>query len=659
MARMLGTDAVAEALLVSLGLVVRELRQTRDETLTMPETSALGRLDRGGPATVTELAKLERITAQSLAATLTALGVRGLVQRTPDPDDGRRAVVSITKPGREKLRNRRKRPLAPDRPDPERALHEPRARATLCGDAATRAARTALLMPYKWLALSNTTLAIFMSALDGSIVIIALPAIFRGIHLDPLAPGNVGYLLWMIMGYLLVQAVLVVTLGRLGDMYGRVKIYNAGFAVFTFASILLSFDPFSGGAGALWLIGWRMLQALGGAMLTANSAAILTDAFPANQRGLALGVNQIAGLGGQFLGLVAGGVLAIVDWRAVFWVNVPVGLFGTVWAYRNLREAGHHRRGAIDWWGNVTFAVGLGALLTAVTFGIHPYGGHAMGWTNPATFGPLLGGVGLLCAFVAIERRVAEPMFHLSLLRIRAFTAGIIAVFAAALARGGLQFTLVIWLQGIWLLLHGYDYAATPLWAGIFLLPLSVGFLIAGPVSGYLSDRLGARAFSSAGLLVFGASFVGLMLLPVDFAYWAFALLIAANGVGSGMFAAPNTSAIMSSVPAHQRGVASGMRSTFQFSGNLLSIGVSFSLMIVGLARNLPSALSHGLQQQGVPETVARQIAALPPVSSLFAAFLGVNPLRYLLAPSGKTLPLRRCRSPTSASSRERRFSPA
>jgi MFS family permease len=490
-------------------------------------------------------------------------------------------------------------------------------------------------MPYKWLALSNTTLAIFMSALDGSIVIIALPAIFRGIHLDPLAPGNVGYLLWMIMGYLLVQAVLVVTLGRLGDMYGRVKIYNAGFAVFTFASILLSFDPFSGGGGALWLIGWRMLQALGGAMLTANSAAILTDAFPTNQRGLALGVNQIAGLGGQFLGLVAGGVLAIVDWRAVFWVNVPVGLFGTVWAYRNLREAGHHRRGAIDWWGNVTFAVGLGALLTAVTFGIHPYGGHAMGWTNPATVGPLFGGVALLCAFVAIERRVAEPMFHLSLLRIRAFTAGIVAVFAAALARGGLQFTLVIWLQGIWLPLHGYDYAATPLWAGIFLLPLSVGFLIAGPVSGYLSDRLGARAFSSAGLLVFGASFVGLMLLPVDFAYWAFALLIAANGVGSGMFAAPNTSAIMSSVPAHQRGVASGMRSTFQFSGNLLSIGVSFSLMVVGLARNLPGALSSGLQQQGVPETVARHIAALPPVSSLFAAFLGVNPMRYLLAPGG------------------------
>jgi MFS family permease len=490
-------------------------------------------------------------------------------------------------------------------------------------------------MPYKWLALSNTTLAIFMSALDGSIVIIALPAIFRGIHLDPLAPGNVGYLLWMIMGYLLVQAVLVVTLGRLGDMYGRVKIYNAGFAVFTFASILLSFDPFSGGGGALWLIGWRMLQALGGAMLTANSAAILTDAFPTNQRGLALGVNQIAGLGGQFLGLVAGGVLAIVDWRAVFWVNVPVGLFGTVWAYRNLREAGHHRRGAIDWGGNVTFAVGLGALLTAVTFGIHPYGGHAMGWTNPATVGPLFGGVALLCAFVAIERRVAEPMFHLSLLRIRAFTAGIVAVFAAALARGGLQFTLVIWLQGIWLPLHGYDYAATPLWAGIFLLPLSVGFLIAGPVSGYLSDRLGARAFSSAGLLVFGASFVGLMLLPVDFAYWAFALLIAANGVGSGMFAAPNTSAIMSSVPAHQRGVASGMRSTFQFSGNLLSIGVSFSLMVVGLARNLPGALSSGLQQQGVPETVARHIAALPPVSSLFAAFLGVNPMRYLLAPGG------------------------
>ena len=494
---------------------------------------------------------------------------------------------------------------------------------------------------YKWIALSNTTLAVFMSVLDGSIVIISLPAIFRGIHLDPLAAGNVSYLLWMIIGYLLVQAVLVVTLGRLGDMYGRVRIYNLGFVVFTVASVLLSFDPFTGTHGAEWLIGWRLLQALGGSMLTANSAAILTDAFPANQRGLALGINQIAALAGQFIGLVAGGVLAIIDWRAVFWVNVPVGVFGTIWAYRNLREVGTHHRGRIDWWGNVTFAVGLSAILVAITAAIRPYGSQPMGWTSPMTLGLLIGGAMLLAAFVLIEGRVAEPMFALWLFRIRAFTAGSIAALAASVARGGLQFMLVIWLQGIWLPLHGYDYEVTPLWAGICMLPLSAGFLIAGPISGFLSDRFGARLFATVGMLVFGASFVGLMFLPVDFAYWGFASLIALNGIGVGMFGAPNTSSIMGSVPPEQRGVASGMRSTFQNSGNLLSIGVFFSLMIAGLASRLPATLATGLEQQHVPAAVAHQAATLPPVSSLFAAFLGVNPIENLLAPSGvlATLP--------------------
>jgi MFS family permease len=488
---------------------------------------------------------------------------------------------------------------------------------------------------YRWIALSNTTAAVFMSALDGSIVIIALPAIFRGIHLDPLAAGNISYLLWMIMGYRLVQAVLVVTLGRLGDMFGRVRIYNAGFVVFTLASILLSFDPFMAGGGAMWLIGWRVLQAIGGSMLTANSAAILTDAFPADRRGFALGVNQVAALAGQFVGLVAGGLLAALDWRAVFWVNVPVGVFGTVWAYRKLRETSGRQGGRIDWWGNVTFAFGLGALLIGITDGIQPYRGHAMGWTNPAVFGLLIGGVGLLAAFVVIETRIAEPMFQIGLFRIRAFTAGNIAGFAVSVARGGMQFVLIIWLQGIWLPLHGYDYSATPLWAGIFLLPLTVGMLVAGPISGTLSDRFGARGFATAGMVVFAGSFVGLMFLPVDFPYWAFALLIAANGVGGGMFAAPNSASIMGSVPARARGAASGMRSTFQNSGTALSIGAFFSLMIAGLAGSLPRSLSAGLNQQGVPIDIAHHIGSLPPVSSLFAAVLGVNPLQHLLAANG------------------------
>ncbi|MGH3286917.1 MAG: MFS transporter, partial [Streptosporangiaceae bacterium] len=490
---------------------------------------------------------------------------------------------------------------------------------------------------YRWVALANTTAAMFMATLDGSIVIIALPAIFRGIGLDPLAPGSIFYLLWMIMGYRLVQAVLVVSLGRLGDMYGRVRIYNAGFVVFTFASVLLSFDPFRSGGGAMWLIGWRVLQAVGGSMLMANSAAILTDAFPADRRGFALGTNQIAGLAGQFVGLVAGGLLAAIDWRAGFWINVPVGVFGTLWAYLRLKETGERHRARVDWWGNVTFAVGLGAILVGITEGIQPYHGHSMGWANPTVIGLVAGGLVLLIAFGVIETRIAEPMFQLGLFRIRAFTAGSMAGLVVAIARGGQQFMLIIWLQGIWLPLHGYSFSDTPLWAGIFLLPLTAGFLVSGPTSGILSDRFGSRAIATAGMVVFGGSFIGLMLLPVNFPYLAFALLIAVNGIGSGMFAAPNSSSIMGSVPARHRGAASGMRSTFQNSGTALSIGVFFSLMIAGLAATLPKTLTAGLTQHGVPYAAAHQIGSLPPVASLFAAVLGVNPVQHLLS-SGRVL---------------------
>jgi MFS family permease len=494
---------------------------------------------------------------------------------------------------------------------------------------------------YKWVALSNTTLGMFMAVVDASIVIISLPAIFRGIGLDPFAAGNISYLLWIIMGYLLVTAVLVVTLGRLGDILGRVRIYNLGFVVFTLASIALSFDPAHGGGGALWLIVWRLVQAVGGAMLMANSAAIITDAFPAEQRGMALGVNQIAALAGQFIGLVLGGVLSVWDWRAVFWINVPFGVFGTIWAYRSLREVGERRPAKIDWWGNLTFAGGLALVLAAITYGIQPYGGHSMGWTNPYVLGGLIGGVVMLILFGVIEQRVEEPMFRLSLFRNRAFAAGNAAALLASVARGGMQFMLIIWLQGIWLPLHGYDYADTPLWAGIFLLPLTAGFLLAGPLCGYLSDRYGVFYFTTGGLTLFALSFIGLLLLPLDFPYWAFAALITLNGFGSGMFSAPNTSAIMSSVPATHRGAASGMRSTFQNSGMSLSIGVFFSLLIAGLAGRLPGALYSGLSSQGVSSAAAHHAAQLPAVSTVFAAFLGANPMQTLLGPTGvlDTLP--------------------
>jgi MFS family permease len=488
---------------------------------------------------------------------------------------------------------------------------------------------------YEWVALSNTTLGMLSATVNASIVIIALPAIFRGIHLNPLTPGNVSYLLWMLMGYLLVSAVLVVTLGRLGDIYGRVRMYNMGFALFTVGALALPFDPFTGPAGAIWLIGWRVFQAVGGAMLMANSSAILTDAFPSDQRGMALGISQVAGIAGSFLGLVLGGVLAAIDWRLVFVVSVPVGLAGTAWSYVSLREIGVKTKARIDWVGNITFAVGLIGLLAGITYGIQPYGGHVMGWSNPMVLAGLIGGAALLAIFCLIETRVPQPMFDLRLLRIRAFATGNAATLLASIARGGLQFMLIIWLQGIWLPLHGYSFQDTPLWSGIYLLPLTAGFIVSGPLSGWLSDKHGARMFASGGLLLSAAAFYGLLLVPTKFSYLDFAFLVFLAGAGMGLFAAPNTTAIMNSVPARQRGAASGMLATFQNSGFVLSIGVFFSLMIAGLASTLPTTMTRGLTAQGVPYAIAHKIGTLPPVGSLFAAFLGYNPVRELLGPTG------------------------
>ena len=488
---------------------------------------------------------------------------------------------------------------------------------------------------YKWVALSNTTLGILSATVNGSIVIISLPAIFRGIHLNPLTPGNISYLLWMLMGYLLVSAVLVVTLGRLGDMYGRVRMYNLGFAIFGLAALALPFDPFTGPSGAMWLILWRVVQAVGGSMLMANSPAILTDAFPPDQRGTAMGINQVAGISGSFIGLILGGVLAAVDWRLVFLVSVPIGIGGTIWSYLSLRETGVRTKAKIDWLGNVTFAFGLVGILAGITYGIQPYGGHTMGWTSPLVLTGLLGGAALLVAFCFIELRVKQPMFDLHLLRIRAFAFGSLATLLASIARGGLQFMLILWLQGIWLVLHGYNYADTPLWSGIYLLPLTFGFVVSGPVSGWLSDKHGARAFASGGLLLSALAFGGLLLVPTNFHYLAFGVLIFLAGAGMGLFSAPNAAAIMNSVPRHQRGAASGMLATFQNSGFVLSIGVFFSLMIAGLASTLPATLARGLTAQGVPAAIAHQIGNLPPVGSLFAAFLGYNPVKTLLGPTG------------------------
>ena len=487
---------------------------------------------------------------------------------------------------------------------------------------------------YKWIVLSNTTLGVLMATINASILLIALPDIFRGVGINPLEPGNTSLLLWLIMGYLVVTAVLVVTFGRLGDMFGRVKMYNAGFAVFSVFSVLLSVTWMHGTAGVLWLIVMRILQGVGGAMLMANSNAIITDAFPVEQRGLALGLNQVAGIAGSFLGLIIGGVLGPINWRLVFLVSVPVGLFGTVWAYLKLHDTGLRQPARSDWWGNLTFAVGLIAVLVGITYGIQPYAGHTMGWTNPAVLAAMGGGVLMLAIFCVVETKVAEPMFQLRLFRIRAFTAGNLASLLSSLGRGGLMFILIIWLQGIWLPQHGYSFASTPLWAGIYMLPLTVGFLIVGPVSGWLSDRFGARSFATGGMIIAAVSFVWLALLPVNFSYREFAFVLLLNGMGMGLFASPNRASIMNSLPPNRRGVGAGMSTTFQNAAMVLSIGIFFSLMVSGLARSLPQTMSAGLIAQGVPAADAMQVAALPPVAVLFASLLGYNPIQTLLGPT-------------------------
>ncbi|MGO9899552.1 MAG: MFS transporter [Solirubrobacteraceae bacterium] len=484
---------------------------------------------------------------------------------------------------------------------------------------------------YKWIALLNATLAVLLAVLDGSITIIAMPDIFRGIRLDPLVPANSFYLLWMILGYLVVTSVLVVSLGRLGDMVGRVKIYRLGFVIYTVASLLLAIDWMHGRDGATYLIVLRVVQGIGGACLLANAAAIITDAFPAHQRGMALGINNIVGVSGMFIGLVLGGVLAPIDWRLVFLISVPVGMFGTAWAYHSLRELSSPRAAPIDWWGNASFALGLILIMISVTYGIRPAGGHPVGWGSVRVLALLSAGVASLVAFVLVERRSHDPMFRLPLFRIRAFTFGTLSTFLSSIARGGLMFMLIIWLQGIWLPQHGYSFTQTPLWAGIYMLPLTLGMLVAGPTSGLLSDRFGARPFATAGMLLTATGFALLLLLPTDFSYLSFGLILGLIGISMGMFASPNRAAVMNSLPRGDRGAGGAMNQTFQNSAQVLSIGVFFTLMIIGLASTLPQTMSAGLEAHGVSVAAAQRASTLPPVSILFAAFLGYNPIQHLL----------------------------
>lgn len=450
---------------------------------------------------------------------------------------------------------------------------------------------------YKWIVLSNTTLGTLLATINASIVLISLPAIFRGIGLNPLAPGNVSYLLWMLMGYLVVTAVLVVPFGRLGDMLGRVRIYNLGFAVFTVAAIALSFDPFQLDGGAIWLIAWRVVQGVGGAMLMSSSSAILTDAFPANQRGMALGVNMVAAVAGSFLGLLIGGFLSEWHWKAIFWVGVPIGILGTIWSVRSLKELGVRTPGRLDWAGTLTFGVGLTVLLIGITYGIQlrvldngldePLGARGDRRRCGSAGGVLLRRV---AGQAADGQHPAVPL---------------------RVVRHGQPRRADVVGGSRWPAVHVDHLAAGHLVAAArlqFRVHTAVGRHLHAADDGRLPDRrsagrvpvrpVRARPFTVGGMLLMAVTFVALVLIPVNFDYWLFAVLVFLNGLGGGIFTAPNTAAIMSSVPSAERGAASGVRATFFNAGSSLSIGIFFSLMIVGLANSLPGAMSSGLQAQ-------------------------------------------------------------
>jgi len=491
-----------------------------------------------------------------------------------------------------------------------------------------------LKLEYKWVVLVNTTIGMLMAAINQTIVLIALPAIFSGLGVDPLAPGESGLLLWMLMGYAAVTTVLLVTFGRIGDMFGRVRIYNLGFVIFTIGSLLCVLTPSSGTAGAIELIAFRMVQGLGGACLFANSVALLTDAFPAHQRGFSLCINQIAFIGGNLVGVVLGGILATVSWRLDFLISVPVGVAGTIWGFRALHEIGTRRREPLDWLGNITFAVGLLALMFGLTEALTPYGGQTMGWGNPVVELSISGGIAFLAIFFAVEARAAHPMLELGLFRIRGFLFGNIAGFLFSLARGGLQFMFIIWLQGIWLPLHGVRYADTPLQAGIDTMPLMLGFVACGPLGGWLSDRYGSRALATGGVLIVGVAAALMTSLPANFNLGLFALYLALMGAGMGFFSAPNTSQIMGSVPAEHRGSAAGMRATVLNAGMTASQAIFFTIIIGSLTTNLGPALARGTTDAGLPATLAQGISSLPPGAAIFAALLGYDPIAHLLPSS-------------------------
>ncbi len=486
------------------------------------------------------------------------------------------------------------------------------------------------MLEYKWTALSVVIIASLMGMINNSIMFVSLPALFNGIHINPL--NSFQYLLWILMGYGLVTATLLLTFGRLSDIYGRVKLFRLGFLIFTAGSILLYFTPGTGTTGAIELIIFRLVQAVGAALFLANTAAIITDAFPSNERGKALGINAVALMSGMFIGLLLGGILAVFDWRYIFLVSVPFGLIGTVWSYYKLKELSIKAESTkLDIWGNLTFLLGITLLLVGVTYGLLPYGSNSMGWSNPWVMTSLIIGLVSLIIFPFVENRVEAPMFRLDLFKRRSFAFANMAGLLGSLAQAGMMFMIIILLQGIWLPLHGYSYSSTPFWAGIYMIPLTIGLIIMGPTAGILADKYGPRGIATLGLITATFAFLILAMLPYNFNYMELGVALLIMGAGMGMFGSPNAASIMNSVPARDRGVASGMMYTINNTAFTASMAIFFTIVIVGLTTRLPHAITTALNNVGATQ-LSPIISNIPPTAALFSAFLGYNPLNSIFA---------------------------
>ncbi|MEM0134746.1 MAG: MFS transporter [Thermoplasmatales archaeon] len=482
-------------------------------------------------------------------------------------------------------------------------------------------------MEYKWTVLVNTTLGGLMASINMTIVLISLPTIFRGLNIDPTASGEFIMLLWVMMGYSIVLATLLVTFGRLSDIYGRTRLYTLGFLIFTAGSILCSIIPDnSGNHGAEMLIAFRMVQAVGGGLLMVNSTALITDSFGPTERGRALGINQISFIAGSLIGLIAGGLLASANWHLVFIVNIPFAVAGSLWSIFKLKQIKKKEKVPMDIAGNVALGGGLVLISLGFTYALVPFGNSAMGWNSPWVIASFIVGAILLIAFIFIELKVKYPLFDLSLFKIRAFNYGNFANFMSSLGRGAIMFLVIIWLQGIYLPLHGIPYSSTPFWAGIYMVPMMAGFIALGPIGGMLTDKYGARTFATSGMIIVALSLYLLTLLPYNFNVWQFEMILLLNGIGSGLFAAPNTTAVMNSLPGESRGAGSGMRTTFNNIGQTISMAIFFSIAITIFSDKLPTSLYQTSLSIGLPQELATAISQIPPSGALFAAFLGINP---------------------------------